>query len=85
MREEPRRYGILRYSQGPAGTPFDGFDSRWGYQENPYSIRVFLFIVGHERNHDATVGSGSGHAKTWGRKIPSQKSPMFTELMQRRI
>jgi len=41
MREEPRRYAILRYSQGPAGTHLDGFDSRWRYQQKLRSRGVF--------------------------------------------
>lgn len=43
MHGKPRRYGILRYSQGPAGTHLDGFESRWGYQENRATARFSSF------------------------------------------
>jgi hypothetical protein len=41
MREEPRRYGILRYSQGPAEADLDGFNSRWRYHESPATAGFF--------------------------------------------
>ncbi|HEY0396097.1 MAG TPA: hypothetical protein VGD01_16500 [Candidatus Elarobacter sp.] len=45
MREKPRRDGILRYSQGPAGTHLYGFESRWGYHENRATARFFIYSI----------------------------------------